>query len=219
MDFHWQLGRTIDPRQIDELPAPELGPVAEVRIFGKRIVLPAAGVVDHLAPQHPGCSVEIEEVTGSRSGAVLQNEVPVEKQALHFRQEVKIAIQIAPARLHDSHAGVGKVVDCTGQKIHWRDEIRIEYSYEFTGGRLKAFLQRPGLKSFAISAVEILDRMPDVPVLLTKGLGVLVAVVSRIVKHLNLQKFARVLDFYGLVDEALQHITFVIQRQLDGDAG
>ena len=116
-----QFGRAIEPRQVDELPALQLGPVTEVRIFRERIVLPAARVVDHLAPQYSGGAVEIEEVTGARSGAVLQDEVPVEKKALHFRQEVEVAIQIAPARLHHADVRVRRNGESCASGNRWAE--------------------------------------------------------------------------------------------------
>ena len=47
VDFNRQFGRAIEPGQVDELPALQLRAVAEVGIFGERVVLPAARVVDH----------------------------------------------------------------------------------------------------------------------------------------------------------------------------
>ena len=41
-----QLGRGAELREVDELPALELAAVAEVEVFGERVVLPAAAVVD-----------------------------------------------------------------------------------------------------------------------------------------------------------------------------
>ena len=111
------------------------------------------------------------------------------------------------------------MVNRARQEIGGRNEIRVEHGDKFTGGRLEPFLQCAGFVSFAIGAVEILDRMPDVPVFLAKGFGELMAVVGGIVEHLNLQKFARILDLDGFVDQPLQHVALVIKRQLDRDPG
>ena len=49
------------PGQVDEPPALQLRAVAEVGILGQRVVLPAAGVVDHPPPQDARGAVEVEE--------------------------------------------------------------------------------------------------------------------------------------------------------------
>src|SRR5580692_6174767 len=105
MDLDGQFGRTMEARQVDELPAFELSSVAKVRILGQRIVLPATRVVDHFASQYSGGPVEIEEVPGARSGTVFQNEVAIEEEALHFCEEVEVAVEIAPTCLHDADPG------------------------------------------------------------------------------------------------------------------
>ena len=71
-----------DVGQEHEPPAAQLRAVAEVEIFGQRVVLPAAGVVDRGAPPDAGRAVEVEEAAGAVAPAVLEHEVRVEQDRL-----------------------------------------------------------------------------------------------------------------------------------------
>ncbi len=82
-----KLGRALHILQVDETPAFELGAIAEVGILGQGVMLPAAGLVDGLAPPDAGGAVEVEKDAAARAGPVLENEVPVEQDGLHFSQE------------------------------------------------------------------------------------------------------------------------------------
>src|ERR1700692_3868148 len=59
--FYRQFCRTLDILQISEFPAFELPPIRKVGVFGERIVLPAPGVVDRIAPPHSRSAVEVEK--------------------------------------------------------------------------------------------------------------------------------------------------------------
>src|SRR6185436_19747886 len=87
-------------RQEHEPPAFQLRAVAEIEIFGERIVLPAARVIDRLAPPHAGGAVEIEEAAGAIAAAMLQDEVGVQQNRLNLGQQRVVAIEVTPARLH-----------------------------------------------------------------------------------------------------------------------
>src|SRR5690606_7341450 len=95
--LHRKFGRANDIGQIDELPAFHLRAVAEVRIFGERIVLPSAGVANHRLPENTGGAVEIEKGPGGVARTMLEDEVGVQKQGLDFGEQVEIAVGIAPA--------------------------------------------------------------------------------------------------------------------------
>src|SRR5207244_9578513 len=91
------LGRRDDLGQVDELPALELGAVAQIEVFGERIVLPAAGVFDGGAPPDARGSVEIEEAAAAVARGVLDDEVPVEEDGLRLRQMAVVAVRVLPA--------------------------------------------------------------------------------------------------------------------------
>src|SRR5215472_11461890 len=61
----------------------------------------------------------------------------------------------------------------------------------------------------------ILDGESEGPVALAKPFGVGVRVIGRIIQHLNLQQLPRILDFRYLVDEPLDDIALVENRQLN----
>ncbi len=68
---------------------------------------------------------------------MLQNKVAVEQHGFHFGQEVVVAVQIAPARLHHAHRRIGEVVDGARQEVRRRDEIGIENRHHFAGRGLQ----------------------------------------------------------------------------------
>ena len=191
--------------------------VTEVGILGQRIVLPAAGVVDHFAAQNTGRAVEVEEVARARTGPVLQDKVPVQQHGFHFGQKAVIAIQIAPAGLHDADCGVCEMLDGAREEIRRRDEIGIENRYEFAGGGLQPFLQRAGFEALAIVAVMVFDGEPQGAIALHQRRGKWSGVVGGIVQHLDLEQLAGILDAGDLVDEPLDDVPFVEDGQLNGD--
>jgi len=56
-----QLGWADDARYVGDAPPRELRAVAQVEIFGDRVVLPAAGFLDALGAQQRARAVEAEE--------------------------------------------------------------------------------------------------------------------------------------------------------------
>ena len=219
MHLDGQLRGAIEARQVDEAPAFELRAIAEVGIFGEGIVLPAARVVDHGDAQNAGRAVEVEEVAGARARAVLEDEMAVEQHAFHFGEEVVIAVQVAPARLHHADLRIGEVVNGAREEIGGREEIGVEDGDQFAGGGLQAFLQRAGFEAVAVGAVMILDGISQGAIALDQRLGEGRGVVGGIVQHLDLQQFLRVLHLDDFFDQPLHHIALVIKGKLDGDRG
>ena len=124
--LHRQFGRRHVVGQEDELPALQLGAVAEVEVLGERVVLPAAAVDDRLAPPDAGGAVEVEEAAAAVAAAVLEHEVPVEEDRLDLREQRVVLVEVAPARLHHRHLVVGEVVDGLLQEVGPRDEVGVE---------------------------------------------------------------------------------------------
>ena len=84
-------------------------------------MLPAARVVDHRLAQNAGRPVEIEKIPGPGARSVFQNEVAVQQHSLDFGEEVVIAIEVAPARLHHTDLRIREVVDVvTGERYQTR---------------------------------------------------------------------------------------------------
>ena len=51
VDLNRQFGRAFQARKVGEFPSLDLRAIAEIGIFGERVVLPAARVFDHGGPQ------------------------------------------------------------------------------------------------------------------------------------------------------------------------
>ena len=109
--FRRKLGRGAELRQVDELPALDLAAVAEIEVFGERVVLPAAGVVDGGAAPDAGRAVEVHEPAAAVAGGVLDDEVAVEEDRLALGEQRRIAVEVVPAHLHHADLVVGEIVD------------------------------------------------------------------------------------------------------------
>src|SRR6266446_1003669 len=66
---------TFHVREIEKLPAFELCAIGKIRVFGQRVVLPAAGGIDRGAAPDSGGAVEIEERATARAAAVFYDKV------------------------------------------------------------------------------------------------------------------------------------------------
>src|ERR1700736_134958 len=89
---------------------------------------------------------------------MLEHEVAVQQHGLHFGKQVIVAIQIGPASLHHAYGGGGERMYRPHQEVARWNEIGIEDGDELAGCRLHPFLERSGLVSMTVGAVEILDR-------------------------------------------------------------
>src|SRR5437588_4404775 len=98
--LHRQLGGTLHILQVNELPSLELGPVGKISILGKRVVLPAASLVNGRPPPHPGGAVEIEENSAAGSSRVFQHKMPIQQNRLHLRAQRIIAVDAPPPPFH-----------------------------------------------------------------------------------------------------------------------
>ena len=142
---------------------------------------------------------------------MLQNKVAVEQHGFHFREEVIVAIQIAPSRLHHAHLGIGEKIHRAIEELRRRAEIRVENRHQFARRRFQPFLQRPGLVPVAVGPVMILDRVAHVAVALHQGFGKRRGVVGGIVQHLDLQQLPRIVHLHHFVDQPLDYVAFVVR--------
>ena len=148
LDRHF--GRRHDVGQEHELPAAQLRAVAQIEIFGQRIVLPPAGVADGLAAPHARRAVEIEEASRAVAAAVLEHEVAVEQDRLDLREQRVILVDVPPARLHHADLRVGKVRQQPVQEVWGRQEIGVENGDELPRATLQPGFERPGLVAGAV---------------------------------------------------------------------
>ena len=154
VDFGGQFGGAGDPRQEAEVPAGELGAVAQVDVFGEGVVLPAAGFFDGGGPPQAGGAVEVDPRAAAVAGGVLDHEVPVEEDGLPAGEQAVGAVEVAPARLHHAQLGVGEVVDGALEKVGGRHEVGVEDGDQFTFGRGHTCGQGAGLVAGAVGAVH-----------------------------------------------------------------
>ena len=109
--FDGQFGGALNVGEVFEFPSRQLRAVAEVGIFGERVVLPSACVGDGLPPPHAGCAVEIEEDTAARARPMLEDKMPVEQDCLNLREEAVVAVEMGPPRLHHADFRIVEVMD------------------------------------------------------------------------------------------------------------
>ena len=152
-----QFRRAFDVLEIFEPPSLDLRAIAEIGVFGQRIVLPAAGIFNRLPTPHAGGAIEVEEDALARTAAVLEHEVSIQQDGFDFGKKRVIAIDVRPAGLHHSDLRVGEVVNDLHQEVGRRREVGVEDGDELTVRDLHARLQGARFEALAIRAVEISD--------------------------------------------------------------
>src|SRR5262245_45428840 len=98
--FDGDFGRRDDTRDEHESPAAKLRPVAEIEVFGQRVMLPPARFVYGGASPDPGRAVEVEEPARTIAAAVLEHEMPVEQDRLDLGEERVVLVDVPPPGLH-----------------------------------------------------------------------------------------------------------------------
>ena len=136
----------------------------------------------------------------------------VQQHGFYFRQEVVVAIEIAPARLHHADFGIGEVIHGSHQEVGGRAEIGIEDRDQVSGGGFQTLLQSAGFETVAVGAVMVLDGIADGVVAFHQGLGEGRGIVGRIVQHLDLQQLFGILHLQHFFDQTLHHVALVIKR-------
>src|SRR5579859_3754305 len=217
-----QLGSAFDLRKIEKLPALELRAIGKIRVFGERVVLPAAGFLDCLAAPDAGGAIEIEKSAAAGARAVLDDEVAVEEDRFHLGEERVIAVEVGPASLDHSDfgavGGIDEIRNGAAKKVRSGNEVCVEDGDEFASRGLEAVLEGTSFITFAIGAVEVDDGHTLRGVALDAGAGDLASFVGGIVKDLNVEQFARVVESRDGLDETLDYVALVEDGELDGDA-
>src|SRR5439155_3982162 len=123
----------------------ELRTIREIGVFGERIVLPAAGIVDGFAAPDAGGAVEIEKSAAARTRTVLDNEMAIEKNSFNVGEQGVVAVEISPACLHHADfaaaIGIHEIRNRAAQKIGFREEVGVEDGDEFALGGFQAVFQ------------------------------------------------------------------------------
>ena len=215
VEVHRQLGGRLDVEEEAELPAVELGAIAQVQVFGERVALPAASVVDALASPHPGGAVEIHEASGPVTHVLLDGKMGVEAESLDPRQERVVGVEVAPAGLHHPDPRILEVGDEPLEEIRRGQEVGVEDRDEVALGQLQAVLQGAGFVALAVGAADVDDveaaLLPVANAPHSQGRRL----VGRDVEHLDVEAVAGIDQPGARIDEPLDDERFVVERQLD----
>jgi hypothetical protein len=130
----WQFSRRDDIRQKNEFPTDELGAIAQIEIFGERVVLPAAGIDNARFSPEPSRAIEIEKTSAATPGGLFQKQMAVQEHGLNAGEQRVTPIQMSPARLDHPDLGVSEEMDRVPEQIAARNEIRVEDANEFAFG-------------------------------------------------------------------------------------
>ena len=182
-------------------------------------MLPPAGGGDGGAAPDAGRAVEVEEPARAVARGVLDDEVAVEQDALDLGEAAEAAVQVLPADLHHAYAVVGEVVHRAAQEVLGGNEVGVEDRHELAGGGLETVLQRAGLESIPVGAVDVLDVEPLVAPVIDAPPGDEGGLVDGVVEDLDLEELTGVVELAHRRDEPLHHVHLVEYWELDGDPG
>ncbi len=110
------------------------------------------------------------------------------------------------------------MVDCTHQKLRWRNEIGVEHGDELACGSLQPLLESSGLVAMAIGAMPVFHGETKRLIFLHQSFSKLMGLIRGIVQNLYLQQMLRIIHFRGFVDQPFHDEPFVIKRELNRDA-
>ena len=215
-DRSGQLRRTRKVQTIVQRPTRQLGPIGQVQILGQGIAAPAAhlGILDGRLPPHPACAVEVHHQTVPGASALLDGKMTVDPQGLRLGQPGFFAVEVAPPALEARQIGLRfQKGDGFLEKVHWWNEIGVEYSHIFPARRLQAVGQRSRLVALPTDATND----PDVHAFGGQPLRHLIHNVARavvaVVQHLNFVFAGRVLHGGDRLNDSLYYAALVV----DGD--
>lgn len=214
-----EFGRDDDVFEVNEAPAFELGAVGEVEVFGEGVVLPAAGFGDGLAAPDAGGAVEVEVVAVAAAGGLFEDEVAVEEEGLEFGEEGEIPVEVTPAGLDHADGGVGEVVDEFVEVVGSGEEVGVEDADEFAGGLGHGGVEGAGFEAGAVGAVVVGDVVALGAEFGAEAGAVGGGFVGGVVKDLDLEAVARVIEGGDGVEEAVDHECLIEEGELDGDFG
>ncbi len=219
---HGELGSALDMREVEKLPAFELRAIRKVGVFGERVVLPAAGIVNGFAAPHAGGAIEVEERAAAGAGSVLDDEMAVKKNRFHVGQQGIVAIKVRPARLHHADLAtafrIHEVRNRAAKKIRFGQEVGVENGDEFASGSLQAIFKGAGFVAFPVGAVDINDGHALRGVTFDASASNFASFVGGIVQHLHVKQLGWIVEARNGFDESLDHIPFIEDGQLHGDA-
>ena len=214
--IHGQFGGSFHLVEENEAPAFELRPVAEVHVLGERVVLPTAGVGDAGFPPDAAGAVEGEEAPGTIAGGLLQLEVAVEEHRLDAGQHVESPVEVAPTGLDHADLVIGKIMDCFLKQVGIGDEVRVENEKILALGETGAVFKRASLVAGAVGAVNVLGIETTGFQALNPSPANFDGLIRRVVQKLDLHLVLRVIQRGDGCQQAVHHVHFIENRELDG---
>ena len=122
-----------------------------------------------------------------------------------------------PAHLRATHRRVSEVMNQLTQKVRLRHKVSIEDGNQLAFRGFHAVLERARFESRAIVPMNVMNIETIARIFFDRRARDACGFISRIVKHLNFQTLARIIKLsYGL-DQSLDHVHLVEQRQLYRD--
>ena len=216
LDVRGQLGRGHVPGIVDEAPAPELRPIAEVEVLGERVVRPAARILDAGTPPDAGRSVEVEEQAAAHPRLVLEQELGVEHDGLGRGHDRAIAVEMAPARLDHPDPGIGEMPRRAQEEVAGRHEVGIEDRHPFPARAGEPGRERPGLVPGPRVAVQQPDVEASRPMARDGGGEKRARLVGGVVQDLDLEALGRIVERRDRVDQPPGDAPLVVDRELHG---
>ncbi len=129
-----------------------------------------------------------------------------------------MTIEMRPASLYHADLWIGKVVDRAQQEVFRWSEVGVEDGNEFAFCRLQASCESARFITVTISAVVIANGMPESGVALDQSASHVDSLVGGVVQNLDIKFVARIVYLADRIQQSLNDILLVEDRQLDGDA-
>ena len=122
---------------------------------------------------------------------------------------------MTPATLDHADLRIGEKVDGALKQFWRRNEISVENADELTTGRFESNRERACLEAGPVDPMNELNIEAALTQFLSAGSGHVPRVISRIIQDLDLQQFARVIEFADRTQKALHYVNFIKDRKLD----
>src|SRR5260370_42455668 len=119
-----------------------------------------------------------------------------------------------PARLDHADSRIGEKINRAIEQVRLRNKIGFENTDKLAFRGVEANSERTRFETSAIDAMNELDVEPATTQFVRARGGDIARIVGRIIQHLNLEKFSRIIQFADRVEQTLDYVNFVKDRQL-----
>ena len=126
---------------------------------------------------------------------------------------------MAPTHLHHADLWICEVMYGSLKNIGGWDEIGVEDQYELAFTPLEAGGEGTGFKAVTVGAPDIFDIQSVGGQALDDLAGLVAGLVLRVVEDLDFKAVARIVEVGYGIEQALDDVVFVVERQLHCDDG